>query len=314
MSPSSSPKSKSLSSTKFLYSPMITVRVGPKRQKFCIHKGVLCSNSEYFTKALSGQFKEAKTNIIELDDINVMLFKILVAWLYTGKLTYESSDQDVSARNEFEELVTELEDSYTNAAAEDEDEDKIEDDQGNAFIDDLTNFDREDPQTWTYLILCALFVLADRLDIPKLKVSALDAMIGRVELPRPPPDARAVLYTYEHTTKKSQLRRLLVHIVAYRMAFRRSSNVWNNWPPEFLAAVMVTNGRRLPAVQWCGDCFQKAIDANSIRKRIISDVSHDSDMAPFERDPCMYHEHKDEEEKKACRSEREAESDESDSE
>lgn len=144
---------------------MVTVRVGAAKQAFCIHKDVLCFNSKYFTKALSGQFLEARTHIVELEDVHVMLFKIFVAWLYTGKLNYESSDLNIPARNDFEQLHTILTDEHP-YEQEDDEEDCDDGMPIHEFF--LFDFDQDDPETWTYLILCALFVLADRLDVPKL--------------------------------------------------------------------------------------------------------------------------------------------------
>ncbi|THZ52828.1 hypothetical protein D6C90_00907 [Aureobasidium pullulans] len=304
MPPSSSSKSASLGSIRSLYSPMVTVRVGAAKQAFCIHKDVLCFNSKYFTKALSGQFLEARTHIVELEDVHVMLFKIFVAWLYTGKLNYESSDLNIPAKNDFEQLHTILTDEHPY-----EQEDDEEDRDDGMPIDEffLYDFDQEDPETWTYLILCALFVLADRLDVPKLKTLALDTIIGRRRNKGPIPNASAVLYTYAHTTRNSKLRRLLVHTIAYEVEFKQSHHVWNHWPLEFLTAVMVTNGRRLPAKQ-CESCFDNALSDNQISDHVIDDVDRTEDKPPFRRDLCFYHEHKDEEEKEACRAEREKQS------
>ncbi|THX20464.1 hypothetical protein D6D17_00645 [Aureobasidium pullulans] len=304
MSSSSGSKTGSLSSAKSFYSPIVTVRVGPDKQEFCIHKGVLCSNSNYFTKAISGQFKEAKTNIVELDDVQVLLFKVFVAWLYTGKLNYESSNPSVTAQDEFGKLNTMLEDQFP-VDREDDPENDIEDEKDNA--DDLSKFDAEDPTTWTHTILCALFVLADRLDTPRLKVLVLDAIAGRERCMDILPSDTAILYSYASTTKSSPLRRLMVHIAAYTSSFGQSSCIWNHLPLEFLTAVLVTLGRRLPEKQ-CKSCFDGAIYANGMSDRVIDDVNKTEDNPPFRRDLCFYHEHKDEEEKEACRAEREKQS------
>ncbi|THV96468.1 hypothetical protein D6D27_02670 [Aureobasidium pullulans] len=297
MSPSSRSKTGSLSSAKSFYSPIITVRVGPDKQEFCIHKGVLCSNSNYFAKALSGQFQEAKTNTVELDDVHVLLFKVFVAWLYTGKLTYESSDPSVSAQDEFEKLDTMLNDQYPFDREDDPESDM-------PMTDDLSEFDAEDPTTWTHTIICALFVLADRLDTPRLKVLVLDFIPDRERCMDILPSHAAILYSNANTTKSSPLRRLIVHIAAYTSSFGQSSCTWNHLPPEFLTAVLVTLGRRLPTKQ-CKSCFDDALQDNGISDRVIDDVDRTEDMPPFRRDICFYHEHKDEEEKEACRAERE---------
>jgi hypothetical protein len=179
--------------------------VGPDKQEFCIHKGVLCSNSSYFARALSGNFQEAHTNAVELDDVHVLLFKIFVAWLYTGKLTYESSDQDVSAQDEFGQLETVLKDQHPYEEEEDEDAGVEEEDSENSGPkDDLSKFNQETPNTWTLLILCALFVLADRLDVPKLKNITLDTIIARVQTLGVIPTAPATLYTYAHKDEEEK--------------------------------------------------------------------------------------------------------------
>ncbi|THY74767.1 hypothetical protein D6C86_04445 [Aureobasidium pullulans] len=278
MSSSSRSKTGSLSSAKSFYSPIITVRVGPDNQEFCIHKGVLCSNSNYFAKALSGQFQEAKTNTVELDDVHVLLFKVF-------------------RKDEFEKLDTMLNDQYPFDREDDPESDM-------PMTDDLSEFDAEDPTTWTHTILCALFVLADRLDTPRLKVLVLDFIPDRERCMDILPSDTAILYSYANTTKSSPLRRLIVHIAAYTSSFGQSSCTWNHLPPEFLTAVLVTLGRRLPTKQ-CKSCFDDALQDNGISDRVIDDVDRTEDMPPFRRDICFYHEHKDEEEKETCRAERE---------
>ena len=65
---------------------MTTVKVGPKQQSFVIHKNLLCSQSEYFAKALSGEFMEAQTQELVLADDSALAFRVLYTWLYSGQL------------------------------------------------------------------------------------------------------------------------------------------------------------------------------------------------------------------------------------
>ncbi|KAH0014704.1 hypothetical protein KCU78_g8533, partial [Aureobasidium melanogenum] len=58
--------------------PMATILVGPDKQKFVIHQTLLCSKSQYFTKALTGSFEESQTGVVILEDISPVLFQILV--------------------------------------------------------------------------------------------------------------------------------------------------------------------------------------------------------------------------------------------
>ncbi|KEQ60688.1 uncharacterized protein M437DRAFT_53902 [Aureobasidium melanogenum CBS 110374] len=265
---------------------MVTVRVGSGRQEFCIHKKILCSNSTYFDKALSGQFVEAQTRVVELEDIHPLLFKIFVAWLYSGRLTYESSDPSTSSHEEEDEK---------------DDGDKK---------DELADFQEEDSRTWSYLILTGLFILGDRLDAPRLKRSILDTIVKKINQTRKVPFGTVVIYAYANTPKKSPLRQLLVHIFAYEKSFSRSpkNSKLKYLPAEFLAAVMIRMGRRLPFRQ-CDSCYERALDANKLTSEDIDDVHKEEDQAPYDHNLCFYHEHKDEEEKNACQAAREEESD-----
>ncbi|KAH0386697.1 hypothetical protein KCU92_g2457, partial [Aureobasidium melanogenum] len=295
----------SLSSIRLLYSPMVTVRVGPDRQEFCIHKELLCSKSTYFAKALSGQFLEAQTRIVELEDIHVVLFRVFVAWLYTDKLVYESSNSDASSVDEFRDLDMALQKETPCEAKEIRDR---VDDEHQSKGHDLSNFQEKTPESWTYLILVALFVLADRLDVVKFKRRILDAIIKKRTENYDTPNSPAILHAYANTTRNSMLRRLLVHIVAYDEAFTPAYTAWTHLPVDFLAAVLVTLGRRMPGRQ-CSDCFAKAFIENNLATTAVDDMREDEDLSPFRRDLCFYHEHKDEEEKDACVAAREEESD-----
>ncbi|KAK4244808.1 hypothetical protein C7999DRAFT_16971 [Corynascus novoguineensis] len=67
-------------------SPIIPLHVGepPHRETFYVHKHVLLK-SEYFQKALCGEFRESGTQSIDLPEENPAIFHFLVAYLYEGK-------------------------------------------------------------------------------------------------------------------------------------------------------------------------------------------------------------------------------------
>ncbi|KAG9675892.1 hypothetical protein KCU95_g4104, partial [Aureobasidium melanogenum] len=309
MAPSKGTKGASLSSVSLLYSPMVTVRVGSGRQEFCIHKKILCSNSTYFDKALSGQFMEAQTRVVELEDIHPLLFKIFVAWLYSGRLTYESSDPSTSSCDEFSELNAALYKEYACEKDEDEENDEEDDEDDGDDDHELSGFQQEDPRTWTYLILVGLFILGDRLDAPRIKRLVIDTIVKKSKQQNEAPYGTVVIYAYANTPRKSPLRQLLVHIFAYERSFSRSQNSELKYlPAEFLAAVMIRMGRRLPFRQ-CDSCYNNALDANKLTSEDIDDVHKEQDQAPYDHNLCFYHEHKDEEEKNACQAAREEESD-----
>lgn len=235
----------------------------------------------------------SQTRIVELEDIEIIFSKVFVAWLYTGTLTYAASRDGCSAQQELKELNIALAGGWScdkHPLVEDEEP-----------PDDLTNFNENAPETWAHLILVGLYILGDRFDAPKFKTLVIQAIIKKEEKTTPPNEA--VLYAYAHTSRDSPLRRLLVYIWTYEIRYDRPSYTFEGLPVEFLAAVMVTAGRRLPSQQ-CKSCFDSALDGNYIQSKAIDDVCHDVDEPPYMRDPCFYHEHKDEDEKQACRAER----------
>jgi len=65
-------------------SAIIPIRVGPTAELFNVHKAVL-TKSEYFSKALDGDFKEAEEQAIFLPEEDPAIFSFVVAYLYEGK-------------------------------------------------------------------------------------------------------------------------------------------------------------------------------------------------------------------------------------
>lgn len=53
-------------------------------QIFRIHKQLLCDVSLFFTAALNGEFKEAKSQIIELPEEDPAVFEHFQLWIYSG--------------------------------------------------------------------------------------------------------------------------------------------------------------------------------------------------------------------------------------
>ncbi|KAH0150237.1 hypothetical protein KCU67_g10740, partial [Aureobasidium melanogenum] len=247
-----------------LYSPMVT--------------------SRYFAKALSGQFLEARTRVFEFEDVHPVLFRVFVAWSYTGNIAYNSSSSDASSYDDMEKLDTALREEYSYEQKERSNQSvsKNEDDD----VDYLSDFEEEAPESWTYLILGALFVLGDRLDSASSRRKVLDTIVKRNEEIARKPDASIILCAYANTTKNSPLRRLLVHIIAYDVRFDKSHEVWEHYPVEFLTAVMVTLGRRLPSEQ-CKSCFKEAVYSNHIKSKYIDDVYVKKDQPPYKRDLCF---------------------------
>ncbi|KAF1843788.1 uncharacterized protein K460DRAFT_288828 [Cucurbitaria berberidis CBS 394.84] len=63
-----------------------TILIGSKHTPFHVHTTLLTSQSSYFRAALTGPFLESTSNTIELDDVDVAHFQLLVSWLYTSTI------------------------------------------------------------------------------------------------------------------------------------------------------------------------------------------------------------------------------------
>ncbi|KAL8769317.1 MAG: hypothetical protein Q9209_004699 [Squamulea sp. 1 TL-2023] len=73
---------------------MVTIEVGPRKVPFLIHKGLICSESKFFNAAFNGQFKEATTQSVHLDEEDPGDFDIIHKYLYTEKLTIAHNGKD----------------------------------------------------------------------------------------------------------------------------------------------------------------------------------------------------------------------------
>ncbi|KXX74335.1 Kelch repeat and BTB domain-containing protein 7 [Madurella mycetomatis] len=66
---------------------MVTLLVGPDRQKFVVHKNLLVSQSKYFKSALAaGLFREAIEGVVTFDEDDPDAFRLLINWLYRGHI------------------------------------------------------------------------------------------------------------------------------------------------------------------------------------------------------------------------------------
>jgi hypothetical protein len=63
---------------------MIQVRVGIHAETFPVHRDILLK-SEYFRKALDGEFREAGEQAIDLPEEDPDIFSFVIAFLYEEK-------------------------------------------------------------------------------------------------------------------------------------------------------------------------------------------------------------------------------------
>ncbi|THY41119.1 hypothetical protein D6C99_07942 [Aureobasidium pullulans] len=320
---------------------MVTVEVGPEKEHFVVHQSVICEKSNYFAKALSGTFQEGITGFVRLPDISPVIFRIFLVWLYHGKFAYVATDAGIDV--DFASLAftdEDLEDKpihQTDVSQPDatENDSVVSDDsetergtlgptKSTVTVDDPkvqtssstksanntvplneSKHDEEDPENWAFHVFIRLYVFAERFDIRQLRADAIDGLGTAMDKSRLNLEHEAIRYVYLNTTANSKLRRYCVHCLAYLGRFIESASVYEKLPVEFLAAVLVTNARRLPVKQ-CNECYQGALKSRGLIDLDIDDVCKTQDLAPYRLDMCFYHEHPDEEEKKACAARRTA--------
>ncbi|KAF2499687.1 hypothetical protein BU16DRAFT_615084 [Lophium mytilinum] len=72
---------------------IVTVNAGPDAEPFHIHKNLITHWSRYFHNAFKGGFRETEEEVITLDDVEPLLFKIVMEWLDTQKLALENREE-----------------------------------------------------------------------------------------------------------------------------------------------------------------------------------------------------------------------------
>lgn len=253
---------------------MATILVGPEQKKFMVHQPLLCSKSQYFNKALTGSFEESKTGIVKLEDVSPVLFQIFVTWLYNGKIIYTTSNDNSNIDRDFASL------GWTIRTPE------------------MPTRVPEETSTWPNGVLAGLHILADRLDIKELRIASIDAFISCVHRQGGGFYAFECHYIYSNTTAGSPLRTFVLDELAYGVNHDMAEReFWEDLPHEMAISALLMMGQRMSTIL-CDPCY---------RNGIVHDNDHpcrNKDVAPFKVDLCLYHEHADDEEEKACRARR----------
>jgi hypothetical protein len=64
----------------------VTIYVGPYRQKFVVHKNLLCKAAEFFKAAFCTDFKEGKEGTMDMPEDSAAAFSLFIEWLYHGTI------------------------------------------------------------------------------------------------------------------------------------------------------------------------------------------------------------------------------------
>ncbi|KAK5957774.1 hypothetical protein OHC33_000963 [Knufia fluminis] len=80
----------------FTQSDIVTIYVGPTRQRFTAHKDLLCAKPEYFRASLNGRWTESTSNVLNWNDEDdtVEVVKTMMTWLYGNRLDIENVDHE----------------------------------------------------------------------------------------------------------------------------------------------------------------------------------------------------------------------------
>jgi len=74
--------------------PIVTVNIIDSKQlrhPFRIHQNYICHYSPYFKAAFTGNFTEAETQELQLEDVEGEIFGVFVNWLYTQTIEDEEA-------------------------------------------------------------------------------------------------------------------------------------------------------------------------------------------------------------------------------
>lgn len=251
---------------------MTTILVGPEQKKFMVHQALLCDKSKYFTKALTGSFEEGTTGIVKLEDVSSILFKIVVSWLYYGKLLYTISDDFSTIEQAFASFK---------------------------FEEDVDKMEANDTATWPKQVLIELYVLADRLDIKELRINTIDALITSMNRSKTTLEGESYTFIESNTTVESPLWKFVVNRLAYRMRHSMvERKFWLDLPHDMAITALLLNAQRVPRTL-CSSCYHKGILRNDVKFAADHPCKNEDKMSSMV-DNCVYHEHADDAEKKLC--------------
>ncbi|THV48588.1 hypothetical protein BGAL_0239g00100 [Botrytis galanthina] len=79
---------------KVLGNELVTITIGKEKQKFTLHKRLLCESVEYFRAAFSG-FRESQSSSMDMPEDNPEAFELFIHWLYRGEVRSATKLTDV---------------------------------------------------------------------------------------------------------------------------------------------------------------------------------------------------------------------------
>ncbi|KAH9231270.1 hypothetical protein K456DRAFT_1916306 [Colletotrichum gloeosporioides 23] len=227
----------------------ITFIIGPEKEQFTAHESSIASLSEPLRFLVTGSMKEAIEAKVIWQDVDPAVFVSLLEFAYTGNYSTPNSEQQgnrdglESPGLDKESCADKRDDESDDKSDDESDDDERDNDERDGYeSDDVSDDDSDDDEQHSqngapenlgtdhlnddiisynaeaYIMTAKLYVLADKYDIAALRSVCLDrftyslAHIGGQKMTM---DilAATIRYVYEHTTKKDQLRKLLLRFL-----------------------------------------------------------------------------------------------------
>lgn len=86
----------SLTHFRVLGNELVTITIGKEKQKFTLHKRLLCESVEYFRAAFSaGGFRESQNSSMDMPEDNPEAFELFIHWLYRGEVRRATKLTDI---------------------------------------------------------------------------------------------------------------------------------------------------------------------------------------------------------------------------
>ncbi|KAF8866003.1 hypothetical protein BDZ45DRAFT_735952 [Acephala macrosclerotiorum] len=186
-----------------------------------------CQVSPVWKKALNGPFLEGQTSTYDLSDVSPRIFQLLIRWIYTRDLGIEPSPT-------FESFPIEYPNKRTRLQNEMDDQD---------------------------MDLACLWVLAERLMIPRLQNVAMrllhqrrencsweihDTKVFRKCTSLYQPSSHWILYVFDNTNSRSDLRRFAVH----QAVFFLDAETFEKFPDRFPKELLLDLARYVTHYRW----------------------------------------------------------------
>jgi hypothetical protein len=188
----------------------ITINVGhgATTQSFALHESIISARSEFFRRALNGNWAPSQTGVITLRDTNPAIFSLYANLIYTGKIPTEtaSSSTDVSPEFGFSEAIARYCELYV-----------------------LSEMLQDSKAKKT----CIAAILAECNDA-KYKTHFNEEYFPLVPLAK---DVRTI---YEGTPGPCRVRKLLVSLYNHRAYKRYIEENYDEFPGEFLKDLLMS--------------------------------------------------------------------------